>query len=48
VTLLICFLLPVELFFKALPGWFIAIGLYVPLSYVQQRVQSKALAGAQV
>jgi purine-cytosine permease-like protein len=48
VTLLICFLLPIELFFKALPGWFIAIGLYAPLSFVQQRAQSKALAGAQV
>ncbi len=48
VTLLICFLLPIELFFKALPGWFIAIGLYVSLSYVQQRVQVKELAGAKL
>jgi len=47
-TLLICFLLPIELFFKALPGWFIAIGLYVSLSYVQQRVQVKELAGAKI
>ncbi|MGH7492878.1 MAG: purine-cytosine permease family protein [bacterium] len=48
VTLLISFLLPVELFFKALPGWFIAIGLYTSLAYVQQRVHSKALAGAKI
>jgi purine-cytosine permease-like protein len=47
-TLLICFLLPVELFFKALPGWFIAIGSYVPLCYVQQRVRSKELAGVKI
>ena len=48
VTLLICFLLPIELFFKALPGWFIAIGLYVSLSYVQQRVRGQKLAGAKI
>lgn len=45
VTLLICFLLPIEIFFKALPGWFIAIGLYVSLSYVQQKVTTKEMAG---
>ena len=36
-TLLVCFLLPLDLYFKALPGWFTAVALYVGLSYVQQR-----------
>jgi purine-cytosine permease-like protein len=38
ITLLISLLLPLEIFFKALPGWFIAIGLYITLSYVQQKM----------
>lgn len=37
ITLLISILLPIEIFFKALPGWFIAVGLYIMLSYVQQK-----------
>jgi len=41
VTLLVCFLLPVEIFFKGLPGWFIATILYLVLSYVQQTFVSK-------
>jgi purine-cytosine permease-like protein len=32
----ISFLLPLEIFFKALPAWFIAVALYVSLSYWQQ------------
>ncbi|MBL8212669.1 MAG: hypothetical protein JNK87_18285, partial [Bryobacterales bacterium] len=35
-TLVICFLLPVELFFKWLPGWFIAVGLYLLLSKLER------------
>jgi len=31
------FLLPLEIFFKALPAWFIAVALYWGLSYFQQR-----------
>ncbi|MFC1528297.1 purine-cytosine permease family protein [Candidatus Latescibacterota bacterium] len=43
VTLAICFLIPVEIFFKGLPGWFIAIFLYVVLSaLIQKRKQFKA------
>ncbi|HPB00929.1 MAG TPA: hypothetical protein PLI55_08605 [Candidatus Marinimicrobia bacterium] len=38
ITLLIAFLLPMEIYFKALPGWFIAIILYTGLSYFQQKV----------
>ncbi|MEZ4699227.1 MAG: hypothetical protein R2834_02765 [Rhodothermales bacterium] len=37
VTLLICFLLPIEIFFKGLPGWFIATIIYIGLSRVQQK-----------
>lgn len=36
-TLAICFALPVEIFFKALPGWFIACGLYLLLSKMTQK-----------
>jgi cytosine permease len=37
-TEVVCFyVLPGDLFFKALPGWFIAIIIFVGLSYVQQR-----------
>jgi len=41
ITLLVCFLLPIEIFFKGLPGWFIATILYLVLSYVQQTYSSK-------
>lgn len=33
----VSFLLPVEIFFKALPAWFIAVAAYVVLSYAFQR-----------
>jgi cytosine permease len=36
-SLLICFLLPIEIFFKGLPGWFIATILYIGLARVQQK-----------
>ncbi len=36
-SLLICFLLPIEIFFKGLPGWFIATILYIGLCRVQQQ-----------
>jgi purine-cytosine permease-like protein len=45
VTLAICYLLPMEVFFMGLPGWFIAIAVYVPLSWAQQRVHASTLAG---
>jgi cytosine permease len=35
-TLVVCFALPFEIFFKALPGWFIALAIYLVLSYFQQ------------
>jgi purine-cytosine permease-like protein len=37
ITLLVCFLLPIEIFFKGLPGWFMATLLYLALSYLQQQ-----------
>ena len=37
-TLLIAFLLPLELYFKGLPGWFAALFLYTGASAVEQRL----------
>lgn len=48
VTLIIAFLLPLEIFFKGLPGWFIAVILFVGLSYVQQHYSRKELAGGAI
>ena len=41
VSLGVCLVLPIELFFKALPGWFLAVLIFVVLSAVQQRLQAK-------
>lgn len=41
ISLLVCFLLPIELFFKGLPGWFVATLLYLVFSYLQQTVLSE-------
>jgi cytosine permease len=37
-TLLIAFLLPLDLYFKGLPGWFAALFLYTGASAVEQRI----------
>jgi len=37
ISLAISFLLPLEIFFKALPGWFVAIGCFTAFSYLAQR-----------
>jgi purine-cytosine permease-like protein len=37
-TLVIAFLLPLDLYFKGLPGWFAALFLYTGASYLEQRV----------
>lgn len=42
-TLLICFLLPIEIFFKGLPGWFIATGLYLAFCWLQQKSTARRL-----
>ncbi len=43
VTLVVAFLLPLEIFFKGLPGFFIALVLYVFLSSVEQRIKRKKI-----
>jgi cytosine permease len=35
-TLAVCFLLPIHLYFKWLPGWFIAAGSYTGLTAIQE------------
>ena len=37
-TLIFVFLMPIEIFFKGLPGWFIAVGVYIIGTYVQQKM----------
>jgi purine-cytosine permease-like protein len=37
VSLAVCLMLPLELYFKALPGWFIAVTIFLGLSLIQQR-----------
>ena len=43
VSLAVCFALPVEIYFKALPGWFIAVIIYVAASHMQQRSAEKGV-----
>ena len=47
-TLVICFLIPVEIFFKGLPGWFIAIILYVVLSALVQKSKRLKINSSEV
>ena len=44
VTLAVCLLIPLEIFFKGLPGWFIAVLLYLLLSFVEQKRKSKNIS----
>ena len=41
----IAFLIPLEIFFKALPAWFIAIAFYVGASWIQQRIVKRSSGG---
>ena len=36
-TLAVCAFLPMEIFFLGLPGWFLAVGLYILFCYIQQQ-----------
>ncbi|MBN1893929.1 hypothetical protein JW906_05520 [bacterium] len=36
-TLAVCFMLPIEIFFKGLPGWFLAVLLYMLFAFIQQK-----------
>ena len=44
VTLVIVFMMPIEIFFKGLPGWFIAIGLYLLVSWFEQKRVAEPVA----
>ncbi len=44
-TLILAFALPYEIFFIALPGWFIAVVLYITLSAIQQRTDRTLVEG---
>jgi cytosine permease len=45
VTLVIAFLFPLEIYFKALPGWFIAVFIFVLASYIEQKFVHKTAGG---
>jgi hypothetical protein len=45
-TLAVCFLLPVHLFFKWLPGWFIAAGSYTALMALPGKGRGAGAEGA--
>jgi purine-cytosine permease-like protein len=46
VTLILAFVLPLEIYFKALPGWFITVFIFVTASYIEQKVVHKNAGGA--
>ncbi len=46
VTLILAFALPLEIYFKALPGWFITVFIFVTASYIEQKVVHKNAGGA--
>ena len=48
VTLAVSLWLPIEIFFKGFPGWFIAIFLYVVLSMIEQKIRLKNMAASEV
>ena len=48
VTLAVSLWLPIEIFFKGFPGWFIAIVLYVVLSMIEQKIRLKNMAVSEV
>jgi len=37
VALVVSLVLPLEIFFKGLPGWFIAVAVYVLISFFEQK-----------
>ncbi len=44
VTLLVCYILPIHLFFKWLPGYFIAAILYILLTYVELKIKKENIS----
>jgi len=47
-SLIIVFMLPIEIFFKGLPGWFIAIIFYTLLSAIAQKSRKTKITGTEV
>lgn len=47
-TLAICFLLPIHLYFKWLPGWFISAGFYTAFMAVRNRNERKLIQGEEI
>ena len=45
-TLVVCYYLPGEIFFKALPGWFIAVITYTLLSFIEQKTSKPGTEGS--
>lgn len=43
-TLAVVFMLPVEIFFKGFPGWFIAVAVYSVLSIFEQKARQPVIA----
>ncbi len=48
VTLILAFVIPLEIYFKALPGWFISVIIFVGTSYIQQRRGRTKLTGGEI
>jgi purine-cytosine permease-like protein len=48
ITLVISALLPLDIFFKALPGWFLAVIIYIVMSFIQQKMVAKEIIGERV
>lgn len=46
-TLAICFMLPIEIFFKGLPAWFIAVAFYTILSAIEQKSKHSKLSNTE-
>lgn len=43
ITLIISTFLPLDIFFKALPGWFLAVIIYTGMSFIQQKMMAKEI-----
>ena len=43
VTLVLAFIFPLEIYFKALPGWFITVFVFVTASTIEQKVVHKTV-----
>jgi len=46
ITLAACYFMPIHLFYRWLPGYFIALGLYLGLAFVEDRLRPAVVAAA--